>query len=61
MDFSRYITGYAKPEPKPQPLRVWGKNPGEPAACFEVETRNAKAAITEVRRAGFKRAFIEVK
>lgn len=59
-DFSRYHTGYVTTAPVP-PLRVWGKNPGQPAVLFEVRGRSMAAAMADVRREGFARAFVEVK
>lgn len=60
IDFSRYHTGYVTVPPTP-PLRAWAKNPGQPAALFEVEGRSIAAAIADVKREGFERAFVEVK
>jgi hypothetical protein len=57
----RVFDFYKKAPPPPPPLRVWAKNPGEPAQCFESTVRDIPQAIGLAKREGFKRAFVEVK
>ncbi len=60
MNFGHYFPGYSQPIPPAPPLHVWASNRGEPAAHFEVSTRDFGAAISEVREQGFERALVLV-